>query len=186
LDGGLVSARAIGTITIPLPAPNGKILGSAAGVPVWIDPPAGGGGSGDDGREVTFRTTSAAIEWQYVGEGATWRTLVALTDLEGPPGAAAAQVEMRSTATAIQWRRVGDPGWTDLVQIDGLGGGSTPVDYNKTGIKPIYYTGTAWPDRVVPAGYTGPVTWDSLGTQSLSVPPPPNAVTGDRWFRWKG
>jgi hypothetical protein len=52
------------------------------------------------------------------------------------------------------------------------------------GVLPTMHINTTtgvWPSRTVPSGYTGPVTWDSLGYVAASDPS--GAVTGDRWLR---
>lgn len=44
-----------------------------------------------------------------------------------------------------------------------------------------YWDGSAWPTRTVPAGYTGPVVWDSSADSAATQPT--NAIEGDRWVR---
>lgn len=48
----------------------------------------GGGGGGSGGREIELNVINGYIVWRYVGD-ADWKNLIALSDLEGDPGAAA-------------------------------------------------------------------------------------------------
>lgn len=59
---------------------------------------------------------------------------------------------------------------------------STVSAFNSYGVRPtIYYTGSSWPARTVPAGYTGPVVWCSA--PYASAPAPSGAVDNDIWER---
>ncbi len=50
------------------------------------------------------------------------------------------------------------------------------------GILPtLYWSGTAWPTRTVPSGYSGPIIWDSAADDSATVPS--GSIAGDRWLR---
>lgn len=54
--------------------------------------------------------------------------------------------------------------------------------FNAYGTYPkIYYTGTTWPSRTVPTGYTGPVIWNS--ELYANVASPSAAIDNDRWER---
>jgi len=60
------------------------------------------------------------------------------------------------------------------------GGSDTAFNY---GVRPvIYYSGSAWPARTVPSGYSGAVKWDSAAY--TTAPEPPAAINGDRWERF--
>jgi len=52
--------------------------------------PSAFGEDGEDGREVQLQTSATHIQWRYEGE-ANWTNLVALSELEGEPGAPGAQ-----------------------------------------------------------------------------------------------
>ncbi len=53
---------------------------------------------------------------------------------------------------------------------------------NTWGVMPkLYWTGSSWPARTVPSGYSGPVTWDSATDQSATAPSA--SIAGDRWLR---
>lgn len=53
--------------------------------PWFGDLRSGGGGPGEDGREVELRAGSTHIQWRYQGES-TWRDLIALSALKGEKG----------------------------------------------------------------------------------------------------
>lgn len=66
----------------------------------------------------------------------------------------------------------------------GSDGGGT-VDVNAVlaafGVRPtLYYDGTSWPSRTTPAGYSGPVDWDSEGYTGVTGPT--TAIDDDRWI----
>ena len=57
-----------------------------AGGPQGPQGPQGAkGDAGQDGREIEFQKTSLYVQWRYAGD-ATWRNLVALSDLKGEKG----------------------------------------------------------------------------------------------------
>jgi hypothetical protein len=67
----------------------------------------------------------------------------------------------------------------------GLGNVNNTADATKFaayGVYPVLrYTGTAWPSRALPSGYTGPVKWSSATYANVSAPT--GAVDGDEWER---
>jgi hypothetical protein len=66
-----------------------------------------------------------------------------------------------------------------LGSVDNL---SAVDSFNNFGVLPkIYYSGTTWPNRNVPTGYTGPVIWNS--ELYANVASPTGAINNDRWER---
>lgn len=115
-----------------------------------------------DGRPVEIQATDTYIQWRYMGD-ADWINLVALADLEGPPGPS---IELRSDGTNIQYRIVGsgEDGWINIVPLADLVG-------------PPGGPGPAGPG--VPAGGTagqvlGKVSGDDFDTEWID---PPNDFT---------
>lgn len=45
----------------------------------------------------------------------------------------------------------------------------------------IHWTGSSWPARTLPTGYSGSVVWDSA--TDATAPAPSASVEGDRWLR---
>jgi hypothetical protein len=109
-----------------LTSPNAFSIGtiSASG--------GGGGQDGEDGREIELSVSATHIRWRYVGD-ASWINLIALSQLQGPPGQNGnngqdgdegqdgREVELGTSATHIQWRYVGES-WNDLIAISELKG----------------------------------------------------------------
>ena len=85
---------------------------------------------GGEGGTVSMRVDSGYIQYSN-DDGDTWNNLIAVADLEGPPGPEGdpgpagddgREVELQAGATHIQWRYVGDPTWTDLIAIEDIEG----------------------------------------------------------------
>lgn len=74
----------------------------------------------------------------------------------------------------------------DLAEDKVSGAGNIVTDWK---VRPRIYANAdgTWPSRVVPAGYTDAVDWDSLAIPGLVDPAnrPPSMVTGDYWWKRK-
>ncbi len=75
------------------------------------------GDKGEDGDEIELAVKSGYVVWKYTTE-ATYRQLIALSDLEGTDGQ---EVELRVTTDAIQWR-LGSGAWLHLISLSSLKG----------------------------------------------------------------
>lgn len=72
----------------------------------------------------------------------------------------------------------------DLLDVPAVGDVVAVDDMTAYHLIPtLFYTGTVWPSRTVPTGYTGPVRWDSIGHEDVTAPS--GASVNDRWLRIK-
>lgn len=76
---------------------------------------------------------------------------------------------------------------SEAAQTTALAGKLSASVFAAYGERPKLYASTstgAWPSRTVPAGYSGPVTWDSVDYERSSgsaASAPSGAIDGDRW-----
>lgn len=85
----------------------------------WVEI-IGGGGTGEDGREVELSTYSGYIVWRYIGE-TDWNNIISIASLIGPQGT---PIELRVNAGWVEWHYVGGS-WMQLFEIPT--GGSSGV-----------------------------------------------------------
>ena len=84
----------------------------------WVEI-IGGGGTGEDGREVELSTYSGYIVWRYIGE-TDWNNIISIASLIGPQGT---PIELRVNAGWVEWHYV-EGSWMQLFEIPagGIGG----------------------------------------------------------------
>lgn len=69
-----------------------------------------------------------------------------------------------------------------MVGLANVDNTSDTTAFGNFGVLPtIYYSGSAWPSRNVPTGYSGPVVWNS--ELYANVASPAGALDNDRWAR---
>jgi len=83
------------------------------------------GGSGTDGREVTFRVENGYMQWTYVGSE-EWTNLLDLSTLT--QGADGREVTFRVENGYMQWSYVGTNEWTNLLDLATLTQGEAGTD----------------------------------------------------------
>jgi len=83
------------------------------------------GGSGTDGREVTFRVENGYMQWSYVGSE-EWTNLLDLSTLT--QGADGREVTFRVENGYMQWSYVGTNEWTNLLDLATLTQGEAGTD----------------------------------------------------------
>lgn len=71
-----------------------------------------------DGRPVEMQVTDTFIQWRLEGDP-TWIDLIALSELQGPPGES---VEIQSNGSFIQYRVIGTPDWIDIISVEAIRG----------------------------------------------------------------
>lgn len=106
------------------------------------------GDKGDDGDEIELSVKNGYVVWKYTSE-ATYRQLIALTDLEGTDGK---EVELRVTIDAIQWR-LGSGSWLHLISLSSLKG-QDGADGTSFVIRGLYET-LALLEAAHPSGQAG-------------------------------
>lgn len=136
---------------------------------------------GLDGKNAELRSNSTHVQWRV--SGGTWANLVALADLQGPPGRAflysdfttaqlnalkvkgdpGASPELNVSATHIQWRLVGSSTWINLKalsELEGAQGKSIELNSSSTHIQwrvsgaSSWINLKAWSELIGPTGKT--------------------------------
>lgn len=147
----------------------------------------------DNGRTYVLASDSPAVlaDWKEItasGSG-DYATNSALTS--GLAGKAdVSHTHTIANVTSLQTTLDGKAATSHTHTIANVTGLQTAIDAkldssalsSTWGVMPtLKWTGSAWPSRTTPAGYSGAVIWDSATDQSASAPSA--SVAGDRWLR---